>query len=227
MLGEEMRLDARQPERQPVLAEGGDRLGVGQQGRAGALVDAPGARRRHVDARVGVDQAAVIGGEQIAALGFRQKPGKGAPRLGKHGAHAIEKPVDLALRGRERCRAGSARRHARDGSRHRAAPGSSPTSRRTPAIARCRARGAAARYRRRDGRACCRAISPSGVERPPPRWSKMTMRQIGGIEEPAMHRGRAGARPAMQEQDAGPCADCPTPPNTSCGAHRAASWPVR
>ena len=101
VLGEEMRLDARQPERQPVLAKRGDRLGVGQQRRAAALVDAPGARRRHMDARVRVDQSAVVPGEQIGALGFRQKPGEGAPRLREHGAHAIEKPVDLALAAEE------------------------------------------------------------------------------------------------------------------------------
>ena len=76
VLGEVMRLDARQPERQPVLAERGDRLGVGQQRRAAALVDAPGARRRHVHARIGVDQAAVVTVEEVARSASGRNPAK-------------------------------------------------------------------------------------------------------------------------------------------------------
>ena len=66
-----MGFDPRQPESQPVFAEGGDGLGVGQQGRAGSLVDAPGARRRHMYAGIGIEQPAMIGGENILAFRFR------------------------------------------------------------------------------------------------------------------------------------------------------------
>src|SRR5438067_4346551 len=90
IMAEVMRFEPRQPERQPVLAERGDRLGVGQKRRAGALVDAPGARRRHVDARVGVDQPPVIRREQILPLVLRQKAGEGAPRFGEKCARAVE-----------------------------------------------------------------------------------------------------------------------------------------
>src|SRR5262249_59214375 len=46
---------------------------------------------------IGVGEAPVIGGEEIASLRFRDRCGKGAPRLGKDVGNAIEEPVDLAL----------------------------------------------------------------------------------------------------------------------------------
>src|SRR5437762_327936 len=95
MTAEEMRFDSREAQSEPVFAERRYRLGIGQQGRAGTLIDAPGARRRHVDARVRVSQAPVIGGENVVALGLGEKPREGAPCLGKHSANAVKKPLDL------------------------------------------------------------------------------------------------------------------------------------
>src|ERR1700753_2675696 len=97
MAAEEVRSYSPQPESKPVLAEGGHRLGVGQQRRAGALVDAPGARRRHVDARVRVSQAVGVSGEDVGARGRREKSRKGAPRLGKHTANPVKKRLDLPV----------------------------------------------------------------------------------------------------------------------------------
>src|SRR5438105_7798182 len=95
MAAEKMRFDSRQAQSEPVFGERGHRLGIWQQRRAGALVDAPGARRRHVDARVRVSQTPVIGRENVAAFALGEEPRKGAPSLGKHSANAVRKPLDL------------------------------------------------------------------------------------------------------------------------------------
>src|SRR5271169_1179582 len=68
VVAEKMRLDARQTQSQPLLAKGGDSLGVRQQSRTGTLISTPSARRRHIDARVRIEQTAVIGIKDIAAL---------------------------------------------------------------------------------------------------------------------------------------------------------------
>ena len=95
MAAEKMRFVSRQAQSEPVFGERGHRLGIWQQRRAGALVDAPGARRRHVDARVRVSQTPVIGRENVAAFALGEKSRKGAPSLGKHSANAVKKPLDL------------------------------------------------------------------------------------------------------------------------------------
>src|SRR5436189_184692 len=59
-------LDARQAQGYPILAEGRDRVWARQQRRAGALVNAPGARRRHVNAGIGVDEPPIVVPQQIA-----------------------------------------------------------------------------------------------------------------------------------------------------------------
>src|SRR5579863_4805313 len=100
-MAEKMRLDTRETEREPVLAKGRDRLGIGQQCRACALEQAPRARCPHVNSRVGIDEPAVISGEQIAALRLRDEAGKGAPCLRKDGVNAVKKPVDLRLASEE------------------------------------------------------------------------------------------------------------------------------
>src|SRR5712692_10967500 len=46
---EEMSFDSRETESEAVIAKGRHRLRVGQQCRAGPLIDAPGACRGHVD----------------------------------------------------------------------------------------------------------------------------------------------------------------------------------
>ena len=53
-------------------ANDSDRLRARQQGAAGALVDAPFAGGRHVHLGVGVGQALVVVGQEVAALGCRQ-----------------------------------------------------------------------------------------------------------------------------------------------------------
>src|SRR5437764_14503180 len=95
MATEEMRFDSRQAESESIFTEGGHRIRIGQQRRARALVYAPGARRRHVDARVRVSQALVVGGEIVAAFGLRKKARKGAPCLEQHSATAGKKPFDF------------------------------------------------------------------------------------------------------------------------------------
>src|SRR5215471_19806241 len=95
MLAEVMGFDSRQTQGEPVLAKSRHGFRVGQQCRAGPLIDAPRSRRRHVDARVGVKQSAVVASEQIASLGLGQKLGEGTPSLGKDTARAIKEPVDL------------------------------------------------------------------------------------------------------------------------------------
>ena len=92
---------------------------------------------------IGVGQAAVIGGEQVAAL---------VPPAETRRRRATLRETPCACRrgtsrsrcaGTGRCRAARGRRSARDASRRRRAPASIPTSRRTPASARCRDAGAA------------------------------------------------------------------------------------
>ena len=69
---------------------------IGQQGRATALVGAPGARERQVDARIRVEQAAPVGGQQVGALAFRDHLGESLPGLRKDIAQRTEEPFDLA-----------------------------------------------------------------------------------------------------------------------------------
>src|SRR5271166_1921442 len=97
MAAEEMRFDSRQTQREPVLAKSRHGFRVREQCRTGSLIDAPGARRRNMDAGVGVEQAAAVSGEDVASFGFGQELRKGAPSLGKDPAHAVEKPIDLLL----------------------------------------------------------------------------------------------------------------------------------
>ena len=52
-----------------------------------------------MDARVGVDQPAIIRREEIAAFRYADKTCEGAPGLGKHRGDAIEEPVNLSLAG--------------------------------------------------------------------------------------------------------------------------------
>src|ERR1700751_4698080 len=89
--------DPRQTQGEPVLAESRHRFRVRQQCRAGPLIDTPGARRRHMDARVGVAEAPVKGGKDVVSLGRLEKLRESAPSLGKGPAHTIEKPGDLLL----------------------------------------------------------------------------------------------------------------------------------
>src|SRR5436189_2243596 len=76
-------------------------LRTGKQSRAGSLVDARGARSRHVDCGIGVDQSAVVIAQQIAALPTGEEAREFLPRLGKHPAQAVEEPLDLASAAKE------------------------------------------------------------------------------------------------------------------------------
>src|SRR5438874_1468944 len=95
MMSEEMRFDSRQTQGEPVLAKGRHRLRVRQQCRAGAFIDAPGTRRRHVDSRVGIEQATVVGAQDVASFGLGQKFSEGAPCLRKNLPDTVEKPLYL------------------------------------------------------------------------------------------------------------------------------------
>ena len=49
-----------------------------------------------VHGRVGIDETAMVGRQQIAAFVLGDEFGELALRLGKQGANTVEKPVDLA-----------------------------------------------------------------------------------------------------------------------------------
>src|SRR5271165_6926512 len=97
MAREEMGFDSRQTQGQPVLAESRHGFRVRQQCRAGPLIDTPGARRRHVDARVGIEEAAAVGGADCDSFWLWQKLREGAPSHGTEPAHSVDKPLDLLL----------------------------------------------------------------------------------------------------------------------------------
>ena len=66
-------LDAREGEGVVRLAEGGDARRVGQERQRGALPHAPRPRRGELHLLVGAGEAAVVGGDQVAALGLRDR----------------------------------------------------------------------------------------------------------------------------------------------------------
>ena len=111
---------------------------------------------------------------------------------------------------------------ARDALRRRRARASIPTSRRTPASARCRDARAGARGRRPDAASCCRRGrrgASSGRRRAgrKGRCARTRDRRNGGDAAGAAARARrAGTRAARPS-------GCRTPPSTSRGAGRAAA----
>ena len=169
IVGEIMRLDARQPERRAVLRERTDRFRARQQRAARAFVDRPGARRGQVHRGVRIGQAPQIAAQQVAALVLRQEAGERGVRVGEYRCETVQEPVHLGRRGPGTRRAARSRRPARDAPAHRPAPGSSPRSRRTAASARCQDAGAASRCRTPGPAWCCPRSPPSGRERPAPR----------------------------------------------------------
>ncbi len=67
------------------------------QGRTGGFELAPDLGRRTVNVRVGVVQAFVVGGQDVAPFVFGQISREPAPGFGVHPFHVVEEPVDLRL----------------------------------------------------------------------------------------------------------------------------------
>ena len=100
-VGEIMRLDPRQAQRRAVLREGSHRVRARQQGAARSLIDRPGARRLHVDGRVGIGQPAQIGAQQIAALRLGDVAGEGRVHFGEDRGQPMHEPFHLRLAAQE------------------------------------------------------------------------------------------------------------------------------
>src|SRR5882672_1497014 len=93
---EVVRLDARERKRELGRAELARALRIRPQRARGAFPDRPRARRLQLLARVGADQAAVIGGEQIAALVLGDRREKLLPELREQPARAtLVEPFEL------------------------------------------------------------------------------------------------------------------------------------
>ena len=94
-MGEVVRLDARQGEREPAVI--GFEWRTRRRIECGTcrLVAAPGSRGRAVVVGIAVGEAAIVVAQKVAAFGRRQVLGEVAPRLGKNRTHAVEKPLDL------------------------------------------------------------------------------------------------------------------------------------
>src|SRR3546814_19909521 len=69
--------------------------------RSASLVDAPGARCGQVNLGVGVVEALLERGHQVVALMLGNGRHEIAPVFGIEPAHAVEKPLDLALAAEE------------------------------------------------------------------------------------------------------------------------------
>src|SRR6516225_5534807 len=199
MAAEEMGFDSRQTQGELVLAKSRHGFRVRQQCRAGPLIDTPGARRRHVDARVWVEQAAAVGGQYVPSLGPRQKLREGAPSLGKDPAHAIKKPVDLLLP--------AEKNSAQD------EPGAAPGVGRGIIKRQCRAPGAAKDEPSFEaeqgaqaldvGHEMCRGVILDLAKRGRPAGAALIENDdppIIGIEKPTVNRGGAGTGAAVQKQ---------------------------
>ena len=149
---------------------------------------------------IAIGQAAIVVAQEVAALGRRQMLGEVAPRLGEDRAHAVEEPVDLGARAQE----DAAQDEAGDalgmlqavGQRQRAAPRAAEQQPLVDAemgpqplhVGDEMAGGVVVQLAERH-----RAAAAALVEHD----DAVELR----IEEPAMHRGRAGARAAVQEHD--------------------------
>ena len=89
-------LDAREGEGEFILFVVAGEGGVGQELGGGALPSAPDLRSRESHGRIIAGKAAVVGGEQIAALGLRDVGEVRLPRIGiEHRSAALVEPVDL------------------------------------------------------------------------------------------------------------------------------------
>ena len=79
--------------------------------------------------RVRVGQASIVGGQQVAALGFRYRRDEALPLLREKLAHAVQEPVDLAALAQEDAAQDQAadafRMRLGVSQRQRAAPGAS------------------------------------------------------------------------------------------------------
>ena len=130
---------------------------IGQQRDGLALPQAPGLGGLDLSRTRRSGEAAMIGADQVGALVRRDRRQKGLPLVRKQPGRALLiVPLQFGMAQGRISRAGSARSRGRDVSRHRPAPATTPTSRRTPAIHRCRSSGAGARCRRRGARSCWR-----------------------------------------------------------------------
>src|SRR3990167_425527 len=109
-VGKVMCLDAREREREAAVIRLERRPHRRIKRRAGRLVAAPGTRRRTVAVGVAISETAIVVAQKIGALGLRQVFDEVAPRFGKNGAHAVEKPVDLG--------SGAEKDSAKDEARH-------------------------------------------------------------------------------------------------------------
>ena len=197
---EVVRLDPGQPERRPVAREIRHRTADRQKGRAGALVAGPGARRRHMHRRVGIQQPGQVGAQQVAALRFRHMAGEGGMGIGKHRPQPVEEPVELQRAAEE----DATQHHAGDPLRMRLRV--RQRQGRTPGAAEQHPaldveRGPQTLDVGDQGRGVVGAqaalrLGASGTalveDHDPP---------VLGIEETPVHRAGAGTGPAMQEQD--------------------------
>ena len=175
-VGEVVRLDARQGQGEAAMVRFEGRARRRIERRAGRLVAAPGARRRAMVVGIAVDQAAIVVAQQIAALGRRQMLGEVAPRLGEDRAHAVEEPVDLRARAEEDAAQDEAG-HALGmlqavGQRQRAAPRAAEQQ----PLRGCRDGSRSFSMSATRWPVVLSCSSPSGIERPQPRWSNTTMR---------------------------------------------------
>ncbi len=100
-VGEVVRLDARQGEREATMVRFERRARRRIERRAGRFVTAPGARRRTMVVGIAIGQAAIVVAQKVGALGGRQMLGEVAPCLGEDRAHAVEEPLDLRPRAQE------------------------------------------------------------------------------------------------------------------------------
>ena len=91
-------LNAREGEGELILFVVAGESGVGQELGGGALPSAPDLRSRESHGRIVAGKAAVVGGEQIAALGLRDVGEVRLPRVGIEDRRAaLVEPVDFLL----------------------------------------------------------------------------------------------------------------------------------
>src|SRR5262249_4250568 len=95
-VNEVVALDSRERLREAVAPEAGDELRVGKEAAGGSLPEAPGARGAHAHRRVLAREPPVVGGDQVAALGGRDRLEVLLPRVREEEARALlVEPRDL------------------------------------------------------------------------------------------------------------------------------------
>ncbi|TXL72275.1 DUF3987 domain-containing protein [Vineibacter terrae] len=193
-------LDARQCQREAAGLGLQRALGGRIQRRAGGLVAAPGAGGRLVPGGVGVDQPPVVVAQNVATLGGRQVPDEIAPRLGEHGAHALEEPLHLLVAPQEDAAQdeaeaavgivlaiGKRQRRAPGAAEHQPLPHAQVLAQLLEVVDQVRRRVVGDVAQRQGAPGAALVEDDDAIE--------------GWIEEAAMHRRRAGAGAAVQEHD--------------------------